>query len=83
MGLKPDLIITDIMMPKMNGFEFIRTLKIDFEELKKVPILVLSSKKDKEDVLKIIELGADEYIIKPFKVIDFIKRIKKLLVKVK
>ena len=77
--IKPDLIITDIMMPKMDGFNFIREFRIDFEEYKNVPILVLSAKKDKSDVIKAIEAGANDYIIKPFNVKDLLKKIEKLL----
>lgn len=61
----PDLIITDIMMPGMNGFECCRALKEDLNTCH-IPIILLTALSEEEDVKKGIELGADEYIYKPF-----------------
>ncbi len=74
---KPDIIITDLMMPGMDGFTFIKEFKTKFKIYNDVKIIVLSAKNRKDDVLKAIELGANEYIIKPFEIKDIIETIKK------
>ena len=61
----PDLIITDIMMPKMNGIELCRALKTNIES-SHIPIIILSAKSELEDQILGIDLGADAYITKPF-----------------
>jgi len=63
---KPDLIILDLNLPKMNGFEVCRRLKKD-EATRKIPVIMLTAAYDEwEDAKKGFELGADEYVIKPF-----------------
>ena len=59
----PDLILLDIVMPKMNGFEVLKHLKSD-KDLKKIPVILLTNLGQKEDVEKGLKLGADEYLIK-------------------
>ena len=59
----PDLILLDIVMPKMNGFEVLNHLKSD-KDLKKIPVILLTNLGQKEDVEKGLKLGADEYLIK-------------------
>lgn len=61
----PDLIITDVMMPIMNGFECCRILKEDLKTCH-IPIILLTALTGDEDVVRGIELGADDYILKPF-----------------
>ncbi len=61
----PDLIILDIMLPKMDGFKVSRLLKFD-ERYEHVPIIMLTAKVEKEDKVLGGETGADEYITKPF-----------------
>ncbi|WP_264563783.1 hybrid sensor histidine kinase/response regulator transcription factor [Flavobacterium sp. N3904] len=61
----PDLIITDIMMPKMNGIELCKALKTNIES-SHIPIIILSAKSELEDQILGIDLGADAYITKPF-----------------
>lgn len=61
----PDLILLDIMMPDMNGFEVCQQLKQD-ATTKNVPVIFLSAKTDKEDVIHGLELGAVDYVTKPF-----------------
>lgn len=60
-----DLILLDIMMPEMNGFEVLEKLNED-PKLKMIPVIVVSAAKDIEAVVKCIELGADDYLTKPF-----------------
>lgn len=72
---KFDLVILDIMMPKINGWEVCKRLKEEFD----VPILILTAKTQEEDEVKGIELGADDYLKKPFSLKVFEIRVKKLL----
>ncbi len=71
----PDLLILDIMMPNMDGFEVCRRLR----EWSQVPIIMLSARGDEEDKVKCLELGADDYITKPFGVNELIARVKAVL----
>ena len=74
----PDLIICDIMMPKMNGLELTKTLKSDFKTCH-IPIILLTAKTSLEHKLEGLEEGADSYISKPFNKQHLITRVKKLL----
>ena len=60
-----DLILMDIMMPKINGFEVCKIIKTD-EKTKKIPIIFLSGHDSSEDIQKAYEVGGADYIIKPF-----------------
>lgn len=61
--IKPDLILLDIVLPKMDGFEILKIIKED-ESLKGIPIILLTNLGQKNEVEKGLSLGADEYIIK-------------------
>jgi CheY-like chemotaxis protein len=61
----PDLILTDVRMPKMTGYEACRMLKDD-EATKHIPVVILSAKGQDEEIDKGRESGADDYIVKPF-----------------
>ncbi len=74
----PDLIILDIMLPQIDGFELCKMLKTH-QRLKDVPIIFLSAKSDEVDKVVGLELGADDYITKPFSVREFIARVKAVL----
>lgn len=63
--LNPDVIITDIMMPEMDGMEMTRLLKEDFNT-SHIPVIMLTSKSDIKDQIEGIETGAESYIVKPF-----------------
>ena len=62
---KPDLVITDVTMPKMNGFELTKQLRSSLETAV-IPIIMLTARHDKESELQGIDAGADDYITKPF-----------------
>ena len=64
---KPDIILLDLMLPKMNGFEVCRMLKFD-ERYKKIPIIMVTARTSESDMNTGKEVGADEYMVKP---IDF------------
>jgi two-component system alkaline phosphatase synthesis response regulator PhoP len=72
---KPDLILLDLMLPKMDGIEVCRTLRQD----SKVPIIILTAKKEEVDRILGLELGADDYVTKPFSVRELMARIKAIL----
>jgi DNA-binding response OmpR family regulator len=76
----PDIILLDIMMPKMNGIETLKTIRAD-EKYKKVPIIILTNLGDRpEDVQKCKELGATDYMVKAnLQLKDLIEKIKSLI----
>ena len=71
----PDLIILDILMPKMDGFEVCRRLR----EWSQVPIIMLSARGDEDDKVKCLNLGADDYITKPFGKDELIARVRAVM----
>src|SRR4030043_146976 len=72
---KPDLIILDIMLPKMNGFEVCRILRKEMT----VPILMLTAKADETDKIVGLEIGADDYMTKPFSMRELLARVRAML----
>jgi len=78
--LIPDLIILDVMMPRINGYKISRLLKFD-KKYQNIPILMVTARSQEEDKLIGEETGADEYITKPFDLDDVIKIVKKYLEK--
>ena len=72
----PDLILLDVMLPKMNGFEVCRSVRAQGLD---VPIVMLTAKGQEEDVVLGLNLGADDYITKPFRVGELIARARALL----
>lgn len=78
-SLRPDLVVLDLLMPKMHGFEVCRRIRED-AGLKGTKVLISSSKSYQHDVRTTVEeTGADDYIIKPFEVDEFMKRVGALL----
>lgn len=77
-GNTSDLIITDINMPQMRGDEFLRYLKKD-NSLKDIPVIILSGEDSSSDRIRLLEEGADDYIVKPFNPMELQVRVKKLL----
>ncbi len=76
--LLPDLIILDVMMPKINGYKISRLLKYD-NKYKNIPILMITARSQEEDKLIGEETGADEYITKPFDLDEVLKLVEKYL----
>lgn len=71
----PDLIILDIMMPQLDGFEVLKMLR----EFSSVPVIMLTAKGEEEDKVHGLELGADDYVTKPFGARELISRVKAVL----
>lgn len=74
----PDLILLDLMMPKVSGYEVCRTIKQD-PDLKFIPVIVITALSELDDKIKAIELGADDFLIKPFNKLELSTRIASLL----
>ncbi|MDD3876227.1 MAG: response regulator transcription factor [Bacteroidales bacterium] len=73
----PDLIITDVMMPYINGLELIEFVRKNLRT--SIPVIVLSSLEDEESILKSFKVGADDYLSKPFGPEELILRVRRLL----
>ena len=76
--IKPDIILVDIMMPKMDGFMVSKALKLN-PDTKNIPIIFITSLNTKEDLLKAINSGGIDYIVKPFDSTELLSRIRKTL----
>jgi len=71
----PDLVILDVMMPELDGFETLEMLR----KVSKVPVIMLTVRADEEDKVRGLELGADDYVIKPFGARELTSRVKAVL----
>jgi two-component system KDP operon response regulator KdpE len=71
----PDLVLLDVMMPDMDGFEVLRTLR----EVSSVPVIMLTAKGEEEDRVRGLEMGADDYITKPFSPRELVSRVRAVL----
>ena len=70
-----DVIVLDIMLPKMNGLEVLKSLR---NERKSTPVLLLTAKSETQDKVKGLDLGADDYLVKPFKTEELLARLRAL-----
>ncbi|OGW15377.1 MAG: hypothetical protein A3G93_07405 [Nitrospinae bacterium RIFCSPLOWO2_12_FULL_45_22] len=73
-----DLIIMDVMMPNIDGYEACRRLKAN-EITKSIPIILLTGRAQKGDILKGVQAGADDYLLKPYKLQDLLNRVNKYI----
>ncbi len=74
----PDLVMMDVRMPKMTGYEACKQMKAD-DKIKHIPVVFLSAKGQESEVATGLEVGATEYILKPFAPDQLIKRVTELL----
>src|SRR5215475_177354 len=72
----PDLLLLDLMLPKMNGYEICRALRARQLEM---PIIMLTAKDQEQDIVRGLELGADDYVTKPFSIRELLARAKAFL----
>ena len=75
---QPDLILLDIMMPDIDGYEVCMKLKSD-ENTRDIPVIMLTAKGESEAVLKSHSIGADDYVVKPFSLPTLLSKLKKFL----
>ncbi len=73
----PDMVITDIMMPYVSGLEIVSFLR--GEASKRIPVIILSAMEQEKVVMEAFDLGADDYITKPFSLNELVIRVKKLI----
>ena len=71
----PDLVLLDVMMPDMDGFEVLRIVR----EVSRVPVIMLTAKGEEEDRVRGLEMGADDYITKPFSPRELVSRVRAVL----
>lgn len=78
--LKPDLIILDLMLPKLDGYNVCRLLKYD-AQYSKIPVLILTARALSKDMRLATDCGADGYLTKPFDAKELLEKVKELLAK--
>ncbi len=83
-GAKPDVIIADLNMPKMDGYKFTEYIRSK-QEFEKTPVIILSANESSNDRIKSLRIGADDYMIKPFnpeelylRIYNILKRVEKI-----
>lgn len=74
----PDLLILDWMMPELSGFELLRRIRRR-QETERLPVIMVSARGEEQDRVRGFELGADDYVVKPFSVPEFMARVQALL----
>jgi len=72
---QPDLILLDIMMPKMDGYQFLRQYRLE----RQTPIIIITAREEETDAVLGLDLGADDYVIKPFRMRELLSRIRAVL----
>lgn len=74
----PDLILLDVMMPKMDGFEVCKRLKVN-PTTRMIPVIMVTAKADAEDIARGLEIGADDYLTKPYHQMELMARVRSML----
>jgi DNA-binding response OmpR family regulator len=75
---RPDLMVLDLMLPKMDGYKVCRALKFD-ERFRNLPILILSARSGDADRKLALEMGADQFVTKPYEMADLVSKIRQHL----
>jgi len=78
---KPDLVLLDLVMPKLNGLDALQTMK-ENEVTRDIPVIVLSARAQEEDIQRAMELGAADYMAKPFRPEELLAVIKQVLAEI-
>lgn len=76
---RPDLVVLDVMMPRMTGFEVLAHLRELEDEGRRVPVIILSARVSQEDIVKGFDLGVSDYVTKPFMIGELRARVGALL----
>ena len=76
-GNNPVVVLLDLKMPKVDGLEVLKAIKSD-SELKKIPVVVLTSSREESDLVRSYELGVNAYVVKPVAFQEFVEAIKKI-----
>lgn len=77
---KPNLVLLDVMMPEFSGFEVLDAIRKDKNsKIREVPILMITSKPTIEDVDQALKLGANDYLVKPFRPATLVEKVRELL----
>ena len=77
-GIKPDLIVCDVMMPNLDGMEFVKAIKAQ-HQTQQVPVIFLTAKTDPRSMIDGINVGARFYVTKPFQLDDLLQKISRAL----
>jgi DNA-binding response OmpR family regulator len=75
---KPDAVVTDWMMPEMDGLDFARKMKFNLDT-EGIPLMMISCKNEESDVVTTLEFGFDDYMSKPFRIKEFVARMKRMI----
>jgi DNA-binding response OmpR family regulator len=75
---RPDILVLDAMMPRLDGFEVLRRIKQDVA-FKDMPVLMLTARKQERDIVAALQLGANDYLVKPFIPEELLARMARLL----
>ena len=76
--LHPDLMILGLIMPYRDGYEVLRLMQ-EKDETKNIPVIILSAKSREEDIIRALEAGAEDFMIKPFNALELVARSRKVL----
>lgn len=72
---QPDLVLLDVMMPKMDGYQFLRQFRLE----RRTPVIIVTAREDETDAVLGLDLGADDYVTKPFRMRELLARIRAVL----
>src|SRR5512142_1985795 len=72
---QPDLVLLDIMMPRMDGYQFLRQFRLE----RQTPVIVITAREEETDAVLGLDLGADDYVVKPFRMRELMARIRAIL----
>jgi len=78
--IKPDLVISDVMMPNLDGIEFVKAIKAH-EGTQRIPVIFLTAKSDPRSMIEGINVGARFYVTKPFQIEDLLSKVRRALAK--
>lgn len=73
----PDLVLLDVMMPVLDGYQVLRRIK-DNPELESIPVIMLTARGQEKDIVKGIEMGSQDYIVKPFRPAELLARVNRI-----